>query len=211
MTDISRTEQVLAEFIEAWNAGRRPRVADFLGRLPEGPEREALAADLTTFISLAPTPALSEEALAEVRAEPALRAAVTAWETGSLLPSLRERAGFSRASLAERLVQRFGLAGEQAAERAEGYVERLELPALEPSRLSRRMLDALGELLGASTAVLQGAPVPRTAGALLRADERGADAAFLEDVALLSRAALTPAQPVEQDELDRLFTGGPDA
>ena len=30
-------DRVLSEFIDAWNAGRRPRVRDYLARLPDGP------------------------------------------------------------------------------------------------------------------------------------------------------------------------------
>ena len=46
------------------------------------------------------------------------------------------------------------------------------------------------------------------AGALFRAE--AADEAVRSDIELLSRAALSPA-PAPMDELDRLFTGGPDA
>ena len=39
---MSATDQVLSEFIDAWNAGNRPRVRDYLARLPDGPDRDTL-------------------------------------------------------------------------------------------------------------------------------------------------------------------------
>ena len=69
----------------------------------------------------------------------------------SSLPRLRERAGLSVADVAAALVERFGLSAG-ATERAAGYLERLERGELEPARVSRRLLDALGELLGAAGA-----------------------------------------------------------
>ena len=40
MSDI---EQVFGDFIDAWNAGRRPRVGEHLRRVPAGPDRDELA------------------------------------------------------------------------------------------------------------------------------------------------------------------------
>ena len=183
-------DRVLSEFIDAWNAGRRPRVRDYLARLPDGPARDELADAITDWLSVAPAPAYSERARREIRTEVA-----RTFE----LARLRERAGFSVRELAVRVARAFGLAD---VERTEGYLARLEAGELDPSRVSRRLLDALGGLLG-GTPMLRPAP-----GALFRAED--ADAAVRFDIELLSRAALAPA-PSPMDELDRLFTGGPDA
>ena len=93
---MSTTEQLLSDFIDAWNAGRRPRVRDYLARLPDGPERDDLADQLTSWLEVAPTPAYSEQTRAEIRRTPAvtrLREATEAdaglWPT--LVPTLRER------------------------------------------------------------------------------------------------------------------------
>jgi transcriptional regulator with XRE-family HTH domain len=184
------TDRVLSEFIDAWNAGRRPRVRDYLARLPDGPERDELADAITDWLSVAPTPAYSEGTRGAIRAEVA-----RTFE----LSRLRERAGFSPRELAARVAKAFGLSD---VERTEGYLARLEAGELDPSRVSRRLLDALAGLLG-------GTPALRPAGgALFRAED--ADATVRFDIELLSRAALSPA-PSPMDELDRLFTGGPDA
>ena len=93
---MSTTEQLLSDFIDAWNAGRRPRVRDYLARLPDGPERDDLADQLTSWLEVAPTPAYSEPTRAEISRTPALARLRDAtdqdaglWPT--LVPTLRER------------------------------------------------------------------------------------------------------------------------
>jgi transcriptional regulator with XRE-family HTH domain len=211
-------DQVLSDFIDAWNSGRRPRVLDYLAQVPEGPERDRLADEITMWLEVAPTPAYDERTRAEIRAEPSVRRVFDAvgehaglWP--DLLPRLRERAGLSLRDLAARLVERFAL---DDADRAAAYLGRLERGEFEPARVSRRLLDALGEALGASGGTLRDAATfgsglrPATAGGtLFRADEE-ADEQVARDIAALSRAAMTPA-PAPLDELDRLFMGGPDS
>jgi len=210
-------DQALSDFIDAWNAGRRPRVLDFLERVPDGPEREQLADQITTWLEVAPTPDYDEPTRAEIRAEPIVQRVFAAvgddaglWP--DVMPRLRERAGLSLRELAARVLERFEL---DDADRAVAYLARLERGELEPARVSRRLLDALGETLGASGRTLRDAATfgsglrPVTAGGtLFRADE-GAGEQVARDIAALSRAAMTPAPP-PMDELDRLFTGGPD-
>lgn len=178
-------DRVLSEFVDAWNAGRRPRVRDYLARLPDGPERDALADRIDTWLSIAPTPAYADRAA--VRAEVAARLAAPLGEA-------RRRAGLSLRELALRLQL-----GD--VERTQRYLERLEAGTLDASRVSRRVLDALGALLGVPGASLRAPSV-----ALFRGE--GED--VRDDLELLSRAAFSPA-PAPMDELDRLFTGGPDA
>jgi transcriptional regulator with XRE-family HTH domain len=217
---MSTTDQVLSDFIDAWNAGRRPRLRDYLARVPDGPQRDDLADQISTWLEVAPTPDYDAATRAEIRAEPVVQQIFEAvgddaglWP--QLVPRLRERRGWSVAQLAERLVARFGLARDDE-DRAAAYVAQLERGELEPTRLSRRLVDALGELLGASPGTL--ADVSRLPGmlhppamgsALMRADEQP-DAQFFEDIEALSRAAMRPA-PAPLDEVDRLFLGGPDA
>jgi hypothetical protein len=217
---MSTTEQLLSEFIDAWNAGRRPRVREYLARLPNGPERDALAEDLDRWLEFAPTPAYDEPARAAIVAEPAVarvRAAADAdaglWP--ELVPVLRERAGLSVAELAAQLVERCAL-DRRDTERTTGYLQRLERGGLDPARMSRRLTDALAGILGLAGDALADAgtynrglrPAAAAGGALFRAAPDAAD--LREDFELLARAARSPAPP-PLDELDRLFTGGPDA
>jgi hypothetical protein len=56
---MSTIDQILSEFIDAWNAGQRPRMREYLGRVPEGPQRDELAQQLSTWLEMAPTPTFS--------------------------------------------------------------------------------------------------------------------------------------------------------
>jgi hypothetical protein len=214
------TELVLSEFIDAWNGGRRPRVRDYLARVPEGAERDALADRIATWLEVAPAPAFDDATRAEIRAEPIVRDVLDAvggdaglWP--EVIPRLRARAGLSVGQLAVRLVERFGL-GRGAEARAADYLGRMERGELDASRVSRRLLDALGELLGASGGTLAdagrlggGLRAAAAGGTLFRGGEEAGEA-VARDIEALSRAAMRPAPP-PMDELDRLFAGGPDA
>ncbi len=211
---VSDVDRLLSEFIDAWNAGRRPRVDDYLARASVDAQDE-LADALADWLAVAPTPAYDVAALRAIRAEPALRGAAAEAETGlwpALLPRLRERAGLSARAVAARLTAAFGLGGQE--DRAETYLQRMERGELDPARVSGRLLDVLGAALGVSGAELRRAggfvpPAAAPAHALFRA-ERDSAARFEDELEALSRAALTPA-PAPMDELDRLFCGGPDA
>ena len=67
---MSTNDQVLSDFIDAWNAGRRPRVREYLARLPDGPERDDLAEQITSWLEVAPTPGYDDDTRADIRAEP---------------------------------------------------------------------------------------------------------------------------------------------
>jgi transcriptional regulator with XRE-family HTH domain len=209
-------DRLLSEFIDAWNAGERPRVDDFLGRADTAGRGE-LAERIGEWLAIAPTPAYDEAARAALRREPALQAILAATESEAglwpdLLPRLRTRAGLGLHELAARLAAAFELRGEAA--RAAGYLERMERGELDATRVSRRLLDALGAALGVSGDELAdaGALQPRRAragGALFRAEGRPEDA-LAEEFEALAAAARTPAPPA-MDALDRLFLGGPGA
>jgi hypothetical protein len=199
---MSTNDQVLNEFIDAWNAGRRPRVREYLARLPDGPDRDALADRITSWLEVAPTPSYDEETRLAILADP-----IVAGALAGPVPALRAHAGLSVSELAARLIDRLSLKRDDTA-RAAGYLEQLETGALDPSRLSRRLLDALGAVLGVPGSALASPPRPAS-GALFRA---ASDAGnwVRDDIEVLSAAAMAPA-PSPMDELDRLFTGGPDA
>jgi transcriptional regulator with XRE-family HTH domain len=217
---MSTPDQVLSAFIDAWNAGRRPRTLEYLRRVPDGPEREQLAEQITAWLELAPTPDYDADARSAIRAEPVVAALLENADADAGLwpatvPRLRARAGLTIRDVAVRLVERFSL-GEGGTERTADYLQRLERGELEPSRVSRRLLDALGGLLGVPGSALadagtfgRGLRPAAAGGTIFRAAPRK-EAWISEDIEALSHAAMTPAPPA-LDELDRLFIGGPDA
>lgn len=199
---MSTRDQVLSEFIDAWNRGERPRVREYLARLPDGPERDELADQITAWLEIAPTPDYDEQTREQIRSEP-----IVAGALAGPLPALRARAELSIADLSARLIERLSL-NRADTSRAADYLERLERGDLDASRLSRRLLDALGAIFGVPGRALAESVRPAPAGAIFRADTDAAER-VRDDIELLSQAARTPAPPM--DDLDRLFTGGPDA
>jgi hypothetical protein len=192
-------DRVLSDYIDAWNAGRRPDVDAYLARVPE-PEREGLAERLAEWLTVAPAPAYPAAARGEIRADPRLRAALqqTARPPGALL-ALRRSAGLGLNELAARVVQAFGLGGQEG--RTADYLTRLEHGELDEARVSRRLLGVLASALGQE---------PRLAASTPAMLFRGAGEPLAGQFEALSRAALEPAPP-PMDDLDRLFLGGPDA
>lgn len=205
-------EKLVGQFIDDWNAGRRPDVLAFLERAAPQ-DRDALASQLETWLDLAPTPAYDEPTRQAIASEPALIAALDAAALlreplADRLPTLRQRAGLAIRDVAARLTQLLELDDEP---RTVAYLEQIERDELDERRLSRRLLDALAAILGADADQLSPSPAALAGGqAFFRADE-DADVWIAEDIDVLSRAALAPAPATPMDELDRLFLGGPDA
>jgi len=209
---MSTTDQLLGQFIEAWHAGERPDVRTYLERA-SADERDELAAMLSTWLELAPTPAYDEQALAEISAEPALRAALDAAAAdpvpvGQQVLTLRERAGLGVAEVARRLTRLFELGDEP---RTAEYLQELERGELDPGGLSRRLLAGLAAILGADRDELTLRPTMATGQTFFRADG-DADEWFAESLDAMSMAALSDAPASGPlDELDLLFVGGPEA
>ncbi len=203
-------QQLVGEFIDAWNAGRRPDVEAFLKRASP-PDRDELAAQFATWLEIAPTPEYDDAARRSITHEPALNAALDAAAALRVplavrLATLRTRAGLGVGDIAGRLIGMFGLYDER---RTADYLERIERDELDERRLSRRLLDALAAILGADRDELAPSPAALAGGqAFFRADDTP-DAAITERIDVLSRAALSPAPETTMDELDRLFFGGP--
>jgi hypothetical protein len=204
-------DRILSDFIDAWNAGRRPDFDEHLARAAEA-DREQLAADITAFAAFAPTPDYDDAALAAIRAEPAVAAGAAAatargglWP--ALLPRLRERAALSTAQLADGLVGALGLPPDREP-KTRGYIEQLEAGELEPRGLSGRLLDALARLLGVPRGELEGAsafgaPAPA---ALFRAEGPAAET-IRADLDVIADALAAPSGAA-WDEVDELFRGG---
>ncbi len=205
-------EQLVGQFIDDWNAGRRPDVLAFVERAAPQ-DRDALASQLETWLELAPTPAYDEPTRQSIASEPALLAALDAAAAlraplAERLPTLRDRAGLAIREVAARLTQLFDLDDEL---RTVAYLEQIERDELDERRLSRRLLDALAAILGADADQLTPGPAALAGGQAFFRAEEDADAWIAEDIDVLSRAALAPAPATRMDKLDRLFLGGPGA
>src|SRR5436190_554697 len=210
----SRREQLLSEFIDAWNAGRRPDVDDYIARVPSE-EQAGLGEDLATFLTFAPTPSYSDDSLAAIRAE--IEDSVGIEEKrgifGALLARVRSQLGMSTAEVANELVGELGLATQDATKTAR-YLERLENGSLEPARVSRRVFAALGKVFRMPNAELESAAdrsgwLPMRAmpaAPVFRADEDAASRAG-RHLEVLADALAAPGGST-RDEVDDLFLGG---
>jgi hypothetical protein len=199
--------RILSEFIDEWNAGRRPSVDAFLDRASPG-ERSELAGELSAYIAIGPAPRYDAAALEALRADPIVAAADAGlWSV--LVPSLRERLRLSTSDVAASLVGKLGFAPARE-DKTRDYLERLERGAIPPQRVSRRLLDALAAILRVSPAELDvagrlGGASPGMAVAF-RADRDAAEAAR-DDRELFAAAAAAPAS-ADWDEVDEAFLGG---
>ncbi len=211
MTDLDR---LVGEFVEAWNAGARPAVDEYLRRASPA-EQDELAERLGAWLLVASAPGYDAAALAAIRDEPALAAARAELsgvddEWSLELARARRRAGIGTRQLAGRLAAAFGLRGQES--RVAAYLDGLERGELDERRVSRRLVGALADALGDAGAALRASlapPAPAASVAWFRAEADAADA-FGDALEALSLAASSPA-PAPMDEVERLFLGGPDA
>lgn len=210
-------ERVLSEFIDAWNDGRRPDVHAYLERV-DATERDALADDIATFLTWAPEPDYDDAALAGLEAEPIVAEAMAAagghaglWP--SLIPRLRKRAQLSVGDLAGRLAETLALPSA-ATPKTATYLTQMEHGELDPSRVSRRLLTALGSVLGIDGQELEAAgglrgwampAAPAGAAPMFRAADQAAGA-VRADLEVLADALAAPGEG--WDEVDELFRGG---
>jgi len=207
---MNEADRLLGEFIDAWTAGKRPDVADYLDKIDET-DRDDLADQLGEWLAIAPTPDYDAATREQIANEPLLLAALAAAAEqrkplAERMPTLRERAGLSIRELAEKLVATFDLADEP---RAAAYLTRLESGELDERRLSHRLLDALAGTLAVEPEWL--APAAAPAGDVFFRSEVELGDAVAEQIDLMSRTAMasSPEGP-PLDELDRLFLGGPE-
>jgi hypothetical protein len=206
-------DRILSDFMDAWNAGRRPDVGDFLSRVPPGPERAELADQITTWLTWAPTPDYDDATYDEIASEPLVREVVAAVEQPAglwpaLLARLRRRSRMSTADVASAISEPLGIAGRE--EKAARYLDDMESGRLDPAGVSRRVLEVLARVLGVRDSDLAAAGdlgwSPRAGGALMRADP-DVVAEATPHLELLAEAMAAPSQE-RWDEVDELFRGG---
>lgn len=205
---MTSSEAVLSQYIDDWNAGRRPRAEDYLARV-DAAQRDELAEQIATWVSWAPTPQYSPEVLHEIRREPALAQLreATGREGGLwsvVLPALRARADLGLAELGQRVHGALGLSGGE--EKTGRYLEDMERDRLDPRGVSQRVLDALAAALGTSGRDLAEAGDLGSGGRPTMALYRDGpmDLEVLHELA----GAAHERDPGDYDEIDELFRGG---
>jgi hypothetical protein len=203
-------ERLLSEFVDAWNAGERPLVDEFLKRVDEG-RRDELVELLDAFLRTAPRPSYSEQGLDEIQSDPAVRQIVVALtgDSGmlpSLLPRLRSRAKLRRDQVVSQVMETLGLRPEAEPKTAR-YLHELEIGSLRATRVSRRVFEALARVLAVNVEELQEAAGAATLGTTRRdaAPALMRSLGTTEEVELLRESA---PGPDEWDDVDRLFLGG---
>jgi transcriptional regulator with XRE-family HTH domain len=201
---MSDADRILTEFMQAWEAGRRPEPDAFIDRAPRD-QRHGLSKDIQTYLMIAPEPEYDEESWAALAASPAAARALEIplgepepWP--SLLPRLRARLGLGWSDVARRLeVSR--------PEKAERYLEAMERGEHDPRRVTRRALERLGQIFAVPADALawMGPAGPAPAGAVLRSSVPSVPA-DVDALAYLAELATTDAD--EWDDSDALFLGG---
>jgi hypothetical protein len=204
-------DRALSEFIDDWNAGRRPQVDACLERVAEA-DRAPLADQLMTWLEIAPTPQYGDVAREAIAAEPVVQEAIAAMSSESglwpaLLPRLRSRAALSLGDLASKLTRAMGLGGE-AETKTERYLGALEAGSLDPERVSKRVLDGLARVLRVDVSVLEeaGGGALRPAPMFRASTPPGTDTTRNLEVLADMLTAQPPGE--DWDEVDQLFRGG---
>lgn len=180
-----RVDELADAFIVAYRRGEDPDLRTYLERA--GEQRDELARLVEVLLRAVPPPEPTPEALALARTWVA--------EQEPPLVALRVRRGLKRDEVVDALRRSLGL-GEAAREKLQLRYHELETGQLQPSRVDRRVWQALAETLRARAEELISwarplTPVP--APVMFRADAPGgAPPSVLE-----SRE--------EPDEVDRLF------
>jgi hypothetical protein len=179
--------ELFDEYAAAYARGERPSAEDYLNRA--GTEREQLARLLDEFLRRAPIQPPSED-------DTRLLGLMLAEEPPLL--TLRVERRIRVDDVVSTLVERLGLDRGKRA-KVKRYYQQLEGGLIDPSGLSKRLRTALTELFGGDTetALTWTARPAQAATAFMRLAEP-----------LAAQPAAPAAEPGEEDEIDRLFTGG---
>lgn len=224
-------DTLFRDYVAEHRSGGRADPSGYLEQL-EGADRRELRALIDGYLSRAPGKAWDAAAYAGSPTERAAKSIAAEWDEWELadepqpwtelLPALRNRAQVKRRELVEKLAEAIGFPAD--VERVGAYYHQMETGRLPSEGVSNRVLRALGELLGESAERL------RAAGSAIGAGQDQAevntrvafarkaiqDPDYIVDASAPAPAAAPPpgsaeAAEHEPDEVDRLFTGGPDA
>jgi hypothetical protein len=204
---------LLEEYIAAHSRDQEADPRQWLDRVPEGGERDKLAALIDAYLARAPmrqwdAAAFRDSGLAGFAegVNQGFYSEAGAWP--AVLPRLRERARLKRSVLVERLAAALGAQDKQA--KVGSYYHGMEHGLLPSEGVSDKVLEALGSILGQSGEAL------RRAGRAVGTGRGGASAeapAFARVASAKASAdeplvAGAPPSEGEWDEVDRLFRGG---
>jgi hypothetical protein len=182
----SAVDTLFDEYAVAYARGERPEAEEYLRRA--GAQADELALLLDRFLAAAPVPAPTPDAVRMYEA----------WERGQTpLLALRTARGVTRDGVVDAIVTALSLDPAKRG-KVKRYVHELEAGLLEPRRVDRSVLAAIAEAVHAKVEdLLAWRPRPLAMeGVFLRADDP-ADAVMS-----------APAEPEEEDEIDRLFHSG---
>lgn len=212
MTDV---EQLLADYVAAYEAGEDIDPFTFIDRLDAEDDRVALSAEIDRYLADAPRQSFAPEAFASslsARVVDDLER-VLAGQSGTwpaVLPQLRARAGIKRTALVEQLSSALGVSGKQ--EKVAAYYHDMEQGLLPSSGVSDRVLSALGNIVGETVESLKEAgrtitpsPAPGLGAAGVFARQAQTSCNF-GDASANPGATESPGQ-AEWDEVDELFRG----
>jgi hypothetical protein len=185
----SRALELFDEYAAAYARGDRPNADDYLQRA--GDDRHQLASLLDEFLRRAPVSTPTED---DVR----LLGLMLADEPPLL--TLRVRRGIKVDDVVNAVIDYLGLDPAKRS-KVKRYYQRLEGGLLDPRGVSHRVRAVLVEVLGAPADPAMSWTAPPIA----------STSAFLRHAERLEGAPSTPAPlAAEEDEIDRLFTGGDD-
>jgi hypothetical protein len=147
MTD---AQSLLSAFAEAWEAGLRPDVEQFVTAAPAEHQAE-LADALAPFLCQAPVPRYDDATLEELESSQPVREAERAFDGRAgawplLLPALRRQNRLTRWDVARRLADELGFAREH--QRVHQHLHAMEYGTADPFGVSRTVLVALARILG---------------------------------------------------------------
>jgi hypothetical protein len=213
---MAEVERLFNDYVAEHRAGGEADPVAYLDQAEEG-ERGELAALIDAYLARAPGREWDREAFAGSAAErlsdavaQSLQGVSGTWPV--VLPRLRHRAQVTRGELVRRLAAALEASDREA--KVGGYYHEMERGLLPSGGVSTRVLEALGEIVGATGEFLRRAGQPLGAGGApspgevyARASRPGAPA---KDSEAADAAAEPAARPAEaRDEVDELFTGGP--
>ena len=210
-------QEIFSEFVSSHRRDGATDPREFLART-EGVDREELRLLIEAYLQRAPRQEWDAEAYSGSIAERAIAAASPEFDGPAvedaqgwpeLLPALRNGARLRRAAVVERLAAALGFPDSE--ERVAAYYHRMEQGRLASGGVSTRVLEALGEIIGAPASLL------RRAGEAGEAGEMAGGEVFARlgmpsgegssEVVSLEHAEERIGDG-EADELDRLFIGG---